>query len=109
MAVGLKDWRFDPAKPDVTGAFRSLVGHLMWVANQTRPGIVNAVRAIARKTHAPTSVHWNAQVLTYIIRLTRGYTNTFQRGKTGGIGVEVLCTLIPRAGLPTRGLSPSVF
>ena len=31
--------------------FREVVGSLMWIANQTRPDISNAVRAVARHSH----------------------------------------------------------
>ncbi|CAM9450595.1 unnamed protein product [Pylaiella littoralis] len=90
MVVGLHLDEFDQAEPDVTEPFRSLVGHLMWLANQTRPGILNAVRAVARYTHAPKLVHWNAalHVLMYI-RFTSSFGITFQRGTTGGVGFEV--------------------
>ena len=44
MVVGLKLEQFDADEPDVEEPFRSLVGHLMWLANQTRPDILNAVR-----------------------------------------------------------------
>ena len=43
MVVGLRLDDFDPTEPDVDKPFRSLVGHLMWLANQTRPDILNAV------------------------------------------------------------------
>ncbi|CAN0406070.1 unnamed protein product [Pylaiella littoralis] len=60
MVVGLKLEQFDPAEPDVEELFRSLVGHLMWLANQTRPDILNAVRSVARYSHAPKQLHWQA-------------------------------------------------
>ena len=53
MAVDLKLHRFDRNEPDVDEPFRSLVGHLMWIANETRPDILNAVRAVARYSAAP--------------------------------------------------------
>lgn len=46
--------------PDVDQPFRSLVGHLMLLANQARPGVLHAMRAIARYTHAPKVLHWRA-------------------------------------------------
>ena len=49
---------FDPTEPDVDKPFRSLVEHLIWLANQTRPDILNAVRTVARYSHAPKLVHW---------------------------------------------------
>ena len=58
MVVGLKLEQFDADEPDVEEPFRSLVGHLMWLANQTRPDILNAVRAVARYLHAPKRLHW---------------------------------------------------
>ena len=48
MVVGLKLEQFDADEPDVEEPFRSLVGPLMWLANQTRSDILNAVRAVAR-------------------------------------------------------------
>ena len=51
MVVGLKLEQFNADEPDVEEPFRSLVGHLMWLANQTRPDILNAVRAVARYSH----------------------------------------------------------
>ena len=57
MVVGLRFDDSDPAEPDVDEPFRSLVGHLMWLANHTRPDILNAVRAVERYSHAPKLVH----------------------------------------------------
>ena len=34
----------------------------MWLANQTRPHISNAVRAVARYAHAPKYVHWGGSI-----------------------------------------------
>lgn len=56
MVIGLKLEEFDPEEPNVDNPFRSLVGHLMWMAKNTRPDIFNAVRAVARYTHAPKEV-----------------------------------------------------
>ena len=58
MVVGLKLEQFDADEPDVEEPFRSLVRHLMWLANQTRPDILNVVRAVARYSHAPKRSHW---------------------------------------------------
>ena len=44
------------------GLFRELVGCLIWLANQTRPDIANAVRAVARYTNSPRKVHWKTAV-----------------------------------------------
>ena len=90
MVVGLRLDHFDPTEPDVDKPFRSLVGHLMWLANQTRPDILNAVRTVARYSHAPKLVHWRAalHVLMYV-RFTSGYGITFQRGTARGVVFEV--------------------
>ena len=70
--------------------FRSLVGHFMWLANQTRPDILNAVRAVARYSHAPKRLHWQAamHVLMYA-RFTSSFGITFQRGMVGGDRMEL--------------------
>ena len=39
------------ADPAVDASSREMVGSLMWIANQTRPDIANAVRAVARFSH----------------------------------------------------------
>ena len=57
IAVGVKLEDFDAHEPDVHKPFRSLVEHLMWLANQTRPDTLNAVQAIARYSHAPKFAH----------------------------------------------------
>ena len=51
---------FDEDEPDEMWPFRELVGSLMWLATQTRPDILNGVRAVARFTHAPKHKHWKA-------------------------------------------------
>ena len=55
-------------EPVVDANFREIVGSLMWIANQTRPDISNAVRAIARFSHNPKEVHVKAarKVLEYL-------------------------------------------
>lgn len=60
MVVGVKLEDFDKDEPDVLEQIRSVVGHLMWLENQTRPDILNAVCAVARYSHAPKMVHWRA-------------------------------------------------
>ena len=90
MVVGLKLEQFDADEPDVEKPFRSLVGHLMWLANQTRPDILNAVRAVARYSHAPKRLHWQAamHVLMYV-RFTSSFRITFQRRMVGGDRMEL--------------------
>ena len=72
---------FDENEPDGLWPFRELVGSLMWLANQTRPDISNAVRAVARYAHAPKLKHWKAAkgILEYL-KVTSSYGITFQRG-----------------------------
>lgn len=90
MVVGLKLDEFDSSEPDVSEPFRSLVGHLMWLANQTRPDILNAVRAVSRYSHGPKAVHWRAalHILMYV-RFTVSLGITYQRGTAGGVVLEV--------------------
>ena len=81
MSVGLKLEDFDPDEPNVTEPFRSLVVHLMWLANNTRPDIYNAVRAVARYPTAPKWVHWLAALhIVMYVRGTSDFGITFQRG-----------------------------
>ena len=90
MLVGLKLDEFDRDEPDVLHPFRSLVGSLMWLANQTRPDILNAVRAVSRYSQAPKLVHWKAalHILMYV-KGTSGYGITFQRDSQGPARLEV--------------------
>ena len=68
MAVGLMLKSLDEDEQIDVTLFRSLIGHLMWLANQTRPDILNAVRSLARYCKAPTMRHWKAAfyVLMYV-------------------------------------------
>ena len=90
MVVGLRLDEFDQEEVEVEEPFRSLVGHLMWLANQTRPDILNAVRAVARYSHSPKLVYWKAalHILQYI-RLTSGHGITFQRVMGSGVDLEL--------------------
>ena len=90
MVFGLKLEQFDADEPDVEELFRPLVGHLVWLANQTRPDILNAVWAVARHSHAPKRLHWQAatHVLMYF-RFTSSFGITFQRGMVGGDRMEL--------------------
>ena len=42
---------------------------MLWIANQTRPDISNAVRAVARHSHEPKDIHWDAakKILNYLL------------------------------------------
>ena len=90
MVVGLKLEQFNADEPDVEEPFRSLVGHLMWLANQTRPDFLNVVRAVARYSHSPKRLHWQAamHVLMYV-RFTSSLGISFQRGMVGGDRMEL--------------------
>ena len=90
MVVGLRLDEFDQEEVEVEEPFRSLVGYLMWLANQTRPDILNAVRAVARYFHSPKLVHWKAAIhILQYIRLTSGHGITFQRGMGSGVDLEL--------------------
>ena len=54
--------------PAVDARYREMVGSLMWIANQTRPDIANAVRAVARFSHDPKEVHVKAarKIIEYL-------------------------------------------
>ncbi|CAB1104669.1 unnamed protein product [Ectocarpus sp. CCAP 1310/34] len=49
--------------------FREVLGSLMWIANQTRPDISNAVLAVARHSHEQKKSHWKAaqKILNYLL------------------------------------------
>ena len=81
MPVGIKLEEFSQDGPVGTWAFREFIGSLVWLANQTRPDIANAVRAVARYCAEPREIHWKTAlgILAYI-KGTSGYGITFQRG-----------------------------
>ena len=90
MVVDLKLHEFDKDKADVDEPFRSLVGHLMWLAIQTRPDILNAVRAVARYSAVPNLFHWQAALrIVMYIKSTSTYGITFQRGLSSGVQLEL--------------------
>ena len=62
LSTGLKLEEFDENEPVGDWPFRELVGCLMWLANQTRPDIANAVRAVARYANKPREVHWKTAI-----------------------------------------------
>lgn len=54
----------------------------MWLPNQTRPDISNAVRAVARYAHAPKSVHWKAAVaILEYLKSTSHFVIPFKWGR----------------------------
>lgn len=70
--------------------FREVVGSLMWIANQTRPDISNAVRAVARHSHEPKKSHWKAaqKILNYLLE-TAHLALKFDKEVTDGVGTLV--------------------
>ena len=70
--------------------FREVVGSLMWIANQTRPDISNAVRAVARHSHEPKKSHWKAaqKILNYLLE-TAHLTLKFNKEATVDVGTLV--------------------
>ena len=81
LTAGLRLEEFDVTEPDGDGPFRELVGCLMWLANQTRPDISNAVRAVARYTCSPKEKHWTAAIgILGYVSCTIDSGITFQRG-----------------------------
>ena len=53
----------------------------MWLANQTRPDIANAVRAVARYANQPREVHWRTAIcIVEYVFSTREIGITFQKG-----------------------------
>ena len=63
----------------------------MMIANQSRPDISNAVRAVARHSHAPKMKHWKAavKVLKYL-RETSGLGLIFRKSREWASGELVL-------------------
>ena len=87
--VDLKLEVFDKDEPAVDEPFRSLVGHLMWLANHTRPDILNAVRAAARYSAAPKLLYWQVALhIVMYIKSTSTYGITFQRGLSNRVHLE---------------------
>ena len=63
----------------------------MWLANQTRPDIANAVRAVARYANKRREVHWKTAIgiLEYVFS-TSDFGITFQRGS----GLELIAFML---------------
>ena len=61
--------------------FRDIVGSLMWIVNQTRADIANAVRATARFSHDPKPIHYKAaQKILDVFKFHVGFRLDFQEG-----------------------------
>ena len=59
-------------------------------ANQTRPEILNAVRAVAKYSATRKLLHWQAALHTLkYINSTSSYGITFQRGMGRGVRLEL--------------------
>ena len=84
LPTDLKIENFDEDEPQGNWPFRELVGCLMWLLNQTRPDVANAVRAVARYSISPKEIHWKAAmgILEYVF-CTSDFGITFERG--GGL------------------------
>ena len=82
LSTCLKLEEFDKNESVGGWLFHELVGCLMWPANQTRPVIANAVRAVAGYANQPSEVHWRQQlvfqsmsflrVISLVLRSRRG-------------------------------------
>ena len=70
--------------------FREVVGSLMWIADQTRPDIANAVQAVARYSYEPREVHWEVarKILAYL-RATAHLGITYHAKSDVVVNVEV--------------------
>ena len=86
LPTSFRLWDFDANEPNADFPFRQLVGSLLWVALLSRPDLLNAVRAVARYSSAPKSIHCRALlcILGYAVR-TSSFGISFQRGTVGGI------------------------
>ena len=58
----------EEGEPKGDWPYREAVGSLMWLSTMTRPGISNAVRAVARHSHNPTDRSWKAvlKIMAYL-------------------------------------------
>lgn len=66
----------------VDADFREIVGSLMWISNQMRPDITNAVRTIALFSHDPQEIHVKAAVNRKVLEYLNGTNHlgpTFRR------------------------------
>lgn len=72
---------FDEDESDGDWQFRELVGSFTWLSNQTRPSISNALRAVARYTHAPILKYWQDArgIMEEYLKVTSSNDITFQR------------------------------
>lgn len=90
MLVSTKCRIFDTDETSGGLPFLRLVGSQMLLSTQTRPGIFNAVRAMARYCAAPKFVYWRAALgsLAYLM-MTSSLGIPFQRGTVTGLSMQV--------------------
>ena len=70
--------------------FREVVESLMWIVNQTRPDIANAVWVVARLSHEPKEVRRKAaQKILAFLRTTAHLGITYHAKSGVGENVEV--------------------
>ena len=67
---------------------KAAIGCLLWVAGNTRPDVVNPIRAIARHSHNPSPRHWKGlrKIMGYL-KGTRDLGTVFRRG--GGLKLSL--------------------
>ena len=73
---------FDVDEPTIGRVFLELIGSLLWIALLSRPGIANAVRAVARYCSAPKIIQWKAAlgIFGYAVRTRRFLGLRFRGG-----------------------------
>ena len=90
--------------PAVDASYREMVGSLMWIANQTRPDIANAVRAVARFSHDPKEVHVKAaRKIVECLSATAHLDLTFRKDSNRGRAVGMRLGDVRRRGLRAQG------
>ena len=62
FSTGVKLHEFNENEPVGNWLLRELTGWLMWLPNQTRPYIANAVSVVAGYTNMPREVNWTTAV-----------------------------------------------
>lgn len=98
LSTRVKFSDFVPDEKDAEFPFRKLVGSLTWLALQTRPDILNAVRKVARYCASPKKVHWMAAVdiLGYEKR-TSHFGISSQRRTVSGLVCGIPCDFASKA------------
>ena len=81
----MKPDKFGDNEPVGGWLIREAVGFLMWLANQTRPDIADAERAVTRYANKPREVHWRTAI-GIVHNLFLDFRNALQKGS--GLGLE---------------------